>query len=78
MNANLLSETRPEAAVPVYLAKQLRRLKPNELVSHGDFVEDGRSGFEPWEGPGGFRADSFVKPIYRKWTHRPIGARKQS
>jgi len=46
--------------------KHLRRLKWNELVSRGDFVADGRQGFEPWEGPSGFRADSFVNPIYRQ------------
>ena len=49
--------------------KRLRRLKWNELVRHGDFVEDGRRGFEPWDGPGGFRADAFVKNIYRKLSH---------
>lgn len=43
-----------------------RRLKWNELVSQGDFVANGRQGFELWEGPGGFRAHSFVKPIYRR------------
>jgi hypothetical protein len=37
----------------------LRRLNWNELVRRGDFVEDGREGFEPWEGPSGFRADAF-------------------
>jgi hypothetical protein len=40
-------------------------LKWNELVRRGDFVEDGRDGFELWDGPGGFRAASFVKQIYR-------------
>ncbi len=45
---------------------RLRRLKGNELVSRGDFVADAQRGFEPWEGPGGFRADAFVKPIYRR------------
>jgi hypothetical protein len=29
-------------------------------------VADGRQGFEPWEGPAGFRADAFVKTIYRR------------
>ena len=49
--------------------KRLRRLKWNELVRRGDFVEDGRRGFEPWDGPAGFRADAFVKNIYRKLSH---------
>ena len=47
-------------------AERFRRLKWNELVTRGDFVEDRNQGFEPWAGPGGFRADSFVKPIYRR------------
>jgi len=54
------------AATPAEGRKQFRRLKPDELVSQGDFVADGRRGFAPWEGPGGFRADAFVMPIYRK------------
>jgi len=45
--------------------KRFRRLKWNELVTQGDFVSDGHRGFELWEGPTGFRADAFVKPIYR-------------
>lgn len=61
---------------PAGVVMHFRRLKANELVSQGDFVADGRCGFEPWEGPGGFRADSFVKPIYRKQAHRPDGARE--
>ena len=47
-------------------AAGFRLLKWNELVRRGDFVEDGHQGFEPWEGPSGFRADAFVKPIYRR------------
>ena len=31
-------------------AERFRRLKGNELVTRGDFVEDGNQGFEPWEG----------------------------
>jgi len=53
-----------------------RRLKWNELVKRGDFVEDGRQGFELWEGPGGFRADAFVKIIYRKLARQPAAKRK--
>jgi hypothetical protein len=55
-------ETTDTNAVP----KHLRRLKSNELVSVGDFVANDRQEFERWEGPGGFRADSFIKPIYRR------------
>jgi hypothetical protein len=36
------------------------------MVRAGDFVADNQSGFEPWEGPAGFLADAFVKPIYRR------------
>jgi hypothetical protein len=50
-------------------------LKWNELVRRGDFVEDGRDGFELWDGPGGFRAASFVKQIYRL-CRRPAGGAK--
>ena len=50
----------------VDIPTRLRRLRRNELVSRGDFVADPQRGFEPWEGPGGFRADAFVKPIYRR------------
>jgi hypothetical protein len=46
--------------------ENFRLLKWNELVKRGDFVEDGHQGFEPWVGLSGFRADSFVKPIYRR------------
>jgi hypothetical protein len=55
------------------LAESFRPLKSDELVQRGDFVEDGRHGFEPWDGPGGFRADSFVKRIYRR-QGRPMDA----
>jgi hypothetical protein len=48
------------------VVKHFRRLKMNELVGRGDFVADPHLGFKPWEGPTGFRADSFVKPIYRR------------
>jgi len=63
-------------ADPTDEANRFRRLKANELVSPGDFVADGRYGFEPWEGPSGFRADAFVKTIYRKQSPRSTGARK--
>lgn len=46
--------------------ERFRRLKWNELVKRGDFVADGRQGFEPWAGLAGFRADAFVKQIFRR------------
>jgi hypothetical protein len=55
----------------------LRPLKWNEMVRRGDFVEDGRKGFEPWVGPGGFRADAFVKQIYRRLGRQPGETKKQ-
>jgi len=58
MNTN---EETVEASVP----KRLRRLKSNELVSMGDFVANDQNEFQLWEGPHGFFADSFVRPIYR-------------
>jgi len=62
------SDTQPEEA-PAPLAtdpKRFRRLKANEIVNVGDFVSDGKEGFERWEGPGGFRSDAFLKPIFRQ------------
>lgn len=50
--------------------KRFRRLKRDELVTRGDFVADERRGFEPWEGPSGFRADAFVKSVYRRHRSR--------
>jgi hypothetical protein len=44
-------------------------------VIRGDFVADEHRGFELWEGPGGFQADSFVKPVYRRNQSRPIAAK---
>ena len=53
-------------------ARHFRRLRSNELVSRGDFVGDAQRGFELWEGPGGFRADAFLQPIYRRDGKRVI------
>ena len=58
--------------------EHLRRLKWNERVRQGDFVEDGHHGFKLWDGPRGFRADSFVKQIYRRLKRRASGAGKTS
>jgi hypothetical protein len=71
-----MSETVP-SALPILL-EHLRLLKWNERVRRGDFVEDGREGFEPWVGPSGFRADAFVKQIYRRLGRQATGARKSS
>jgi len=68
-----MSETDSSAAA---VSKSLRALAWNELVRRGDFVADEHNGFEPWEGPAGFRADAFVKQIYRRLKHRPTGAVK--
>jgi hypothetical protein len=57
--------------------KRVRRLKANELVSRGDLVDDGHRGLELWVGPGGFRADAFLKPIYRQDEGRPTGKSKK-
>ena len=64
-----MNQTDPSTVGP----ECLRRLKWNELVRRGDFVEDGRGGFEPWEGPSGFRADAFLKLIYRRRDDPPAG-----
>ena len=69
-----MSET--DLSATTDLSACFRRLKWNELVTRGDFVEDGNQGFEPWEGPAGFRADSFIKPIYRKLARLPVLAEK--
>lgn len=52
-----------------------RPLKWDEQVKRGDFVADGQQGFELWEGPSGFRADTFVKTIYRK-LRQPLAPKK--
>ena len=56
-------------------SETFRPLKWNEQVKRGDFVEDGHRGFELWEGPSGFRADTFVKTIYRK-LRQPLEPKK--
>ena len=67
LNTNSIAKNREVQALPrTRVSKRFRRLKWNELVLYGDFVADERLGLELWEGPGGFRADSFVKPIYRR------------
>lgn len=67
---------KPEPSAKAGLPKRFRRLKSNELVSLGDFVADEQRGFEPWEGPRGFRADAFVQPIYRQDESRSTAIKK--
>jgi hypothetical protein len=70
-----MNKNDPSAMNPV--PECLRPLKWNELVRRGDFIKDGREGFEPWDGPSGFRADAFIKQIYRLLEPRPAGTKKQ-
>jgi hypothetical protein len=65
-----------ESSTNVESSKHFRRLKSNELVSLGDFIANERQEFEPWEGPSGFRADAFVKPIYRQDQRASAASRK--
>jgi hypothetical protein len=69
-----MNETSPSAVIAVL--GRLRPLKWHEVVRRGDFVADGHQGFELWAGPGGFRADAFVKQIYRRLKHRSATAGK--
>jgi len=55
----------PATAAAAAIPEGFRRLKWDELVCDGDFVADEHRLLEPWEGPSGFRADAFLKPIYR-------------
>ena len=73
MNLNLES---PKKNLETGAAKYFRRLRWNELVVMGDFVGDENRPFEPWHGPSGFQADSFLKPIYR--TMKTPRARRRS
>ena len=57
---------KPAASARPEVSEHFRRLHSDEVVSIGDFVKVDHQGFELWEGPGGFRAASFVKPIYRR------------
>jgi hypothetical protein len=75
MTANL-PHAKPEVAASADASKQFRRLKANELVRRDDFVMDDQRGFEPWQGLTGFRANAFVKPIYRRQARRPTKGRK--
>ena len=56
----------PEAPTRASVPERFRRLKWNEMVWSCDFVADERLGLQPLEGPSGFRAGSFARPIYRR------------
>ena len=56
--------------VAVEMAQCFRRLKSSEVVVRGDFVANDHLQLEPWDGPGGFRAGAFLKPIYRRRSRR--------
>jgi hypothetical protein len=56
----------PEAPARTRASERFRRLKWNEVVARGDCIADERLGLQPWEGPGGFQAGAFVRPIYRR------------
>ena len=51
--------------------KSWRLLKPSEFVRRGDFMVNDAAGVELLEGSAGFRADSFVKQIYRQLGRAP-------
>jgi hypothetical protein len=57
-------------------AGQLRPLQWHERVNRGDFLAAEPGGFEPWEGPTGFRADTFVKQVYRRLKKPAAEAKK--
>lgn len=69
----MISDSNPEPAADSEAngiitsgSENFRRLRWNEQVRSGDFVEDGKQGFELWDGIVGFQADMFVKTIYRR------------
>jgi hypothetical protein len=76
IQTRLMNTPHTSALSPV--PARLRRLKSNERVQRGDFVQDESQGFKPWEGLSGFRADAFVNQIYRWRKPPPAGAKKQS
>lgn len=63
----------PEIPAMTAVPESFRALRQNEVVRRGDFIAAGPAGYEPWEGPNGFRADAFVKSIYRKRAGQPTG-----
>lgn len=51
--------------------EHFRRLKWDERVRRGDYVEDDQQGFKLWTGLVGFQADTFLKTIYRREKTSP-------
>ncbi len=84
MKMNLAPLTKPHAgeisaeSAPTGERHGFRLLKFNELVSVGDYVIGKDNGFEPWDGPRGFQAGSFVQPIYRRNGARSQPAKKSN
>ena len=74
--ADDLEPTEPEVAGPTDVPKDFRRLKWDEVVSSGDFIANAQQGFDLWEGPSGFRASTFLNPIYRKQPTPPAGTKR--
>jgi hypothetical protein len=67
----------PDAPVSFIIPDGFRRLKQHEVVSRGDYVASVHQGVESWEGPRGFRAGSFLKPIYRRYESRSTTTKKK-
>jgi len=74
--ADDLEPIEPEVAGPTDVPKDFRRLKWNEVVSSGDFIANAQQGFDLWEGPSGFRASTFLNPIYRKQPAQTAGIKR--
>jgi hypothetical protein len=55
-----------EPSSRIAIPNRVRALKSNELVTTSDFILNQNKKLEPWEGPSGFQADSFIKPIDRE------------
>ena len=78
MIANQTRFTPIEVAASFSVPKGFRRLEWDEVVTQGDYLVDEKRGFELWQGPGGFRADTFLKPIYRRGKVRASQAAGKS
>jgi len=65
MKAKFKTEPSPAPNLEPIAPNQLRRLKWNEVAVTGDYIANGQKGYEPWHGPAGFQAGSFVKAIFR-------------
>jgi len=72
----MISDETPVSEADAAGLKSFRPLRWNELVKRGDFIMNGDQGFELWEGPSGFRADAFIRTIYRQLTRRTLAARR--